>query len=690
MSRTWPAGGSVLLRRVPRWLSPAALFVVSFGLHYETLLGGFVWDDRPAVVGNQDVWAESSWGDIWRHDFWGQQIAHAESHKSFRPLTTVTFKLNNFLAQKISREQQDNTITFSDQQRNDENVNSMTTAEFVEKKEDFARGAGPERTDAAFFHLFNVIVHAATCSSSVWLFREELPAVAASLLFTVHPVHVEAVAPIVGRADLLCGFLSVIALSLAIKGTSSRKQRQSRNIGLESPDRGEVEDHQQEQSSRRPPCYFGSSSDSSSSGPVEIDESFRDLGLAPTIRDGEQEVVQLESKQGESVVVTAGQSRQGEATGATATKGVPHTGTQGLATSLSTTGPSPTSSAAAGGEKPIGSTTEEATYLTAARADVGMAADTGTRTAVTVDTSDNEGETFVTPALHCESYFAKTQEPGQNLLSGNNDLSSLDDTPGDDAGRAVAAEASIESSNDATPEARGSFVTMETMKPPATALEAPLGYVSSREHNDEAEKGTNVMHRRASAMAGGASCPPSPVGFKPAMTSKMVPGKGAPSMRHRAAIVKEEKDSGPGVTRYCAALLFAACATLCKEVGIAVFGLMAGGEVVRFFEEREWRQRKRKLWQRRRSGVIASAGKHGIWRKQALRECWRCRFMMRVPAASAARVVSATIFAVLLVYLHVRLHEGARVREWGVLENDISILPRWVRSSVADAPLNNP
>ncbi|CAM9722661.1 unnamed protein product [Ectocarpus sp. 6 AP-2014] len=520
---------------------------------------------------------------------------------------------------------------------------------------------------------------------------EELPAVAASLLFTVHPVHVEAVAPIVGRADLLCGFLSVIALSLAIKGTSFRKQRQSRNLRLKSPDRGELEDHQQdrgeledhqqEQSSRRPPCYFGSGS---SSSPVEIDESFRDLGLAPTIRDGEQEVVQLKSKPGENFVLTAGQSRQGEATEATATKGVPHTGTQGLATSLSTTGPSPTSSAAAGGEKPIGATTEEAAYLTAACTDVGMAADTGTLTTVAVDTSNNEGENFVTPALQCESSVAKTQEPVQNMLSGNNDTSSLNDTPGDDAGRTVA---SVESSNDATSEARGSIVTMETMKPPATALEAPLRYVSSKGYNDEGE--ATAVHGRALVMAGSASCPPSPMGFHLAMTSNMVPGKGAPSMRNRAAIVMKEKDSGPGVTRYCAALFFAASATLCKEVGITVFGLMAGGEVVRFFEEREWRQRKKKLWQRRRSGVISTARKRGIWRRQALREYWRCRFMMRVPSAAAARVVSATIFAVLLVYLHVRLHEGARVREWGVLENDISILPRWVRSGVACAPLHN-
>lgn len=33
------------------------------------------------------------------------------------------------------------------------------------------REAGPKYTDAPGFHLFNVIVHAATCSSSIWLFR---------------------------------------------------------------------------------------------------------------------------------------------------------------------------------------------------------------------------------------------------------------------------------------------------------------------------------------------------------------------------------------------------------------------------------------------------------------------------------------------------------------------------------------
>lgn len=37
--------------------------------------------------------------------------------------------------------------------------------------EELFRGAGPNFTDAPGFHLFNIVVHAATCASSTWLFR---------------------------------------------------------------------------------------------------------------------------------------------------------------------------------------------------------------------------------------------------------------------------------------------------------------------------------------------------------------------------------------------------------------------------------------------------------------------------------------------------------------------------------------
>lgn len=48
--------------------------------------------------------------------------------------------------------------------------------------------------------------------------------------------------------------------------------------------------------------------------------------------------------------------------------------------------------------------------------------------------------------------------------------------------------------------------------------------------------------------------------------------------------------SEPGLASFVAALAFAAVATLCKEVGVTVFGLLAGAEIVRFFEGSGWRQ----------------------------------------------------------------------------------------------------
>lgn len=47
---------------------------------------------RTIQVGNRDVWTDSSWGDMWRHDFWGQQMTDPASHKSFRPLTTLSYR----------------------------------------------------------------------------------------------------------------------------------------------------------------------------------------------------------------------------------------------------------------------------------------------------------------------------------------------------------------------------------------------------------------------------------------------------------------------------------------------------------------------------------------------------------------------------------------------------------------------
>jgi hypothetical protein len=69
------------------------------------------------------------------------------------------------------------------------------------------------------FHLINVLLHAAVAACVAELTRRLLGSSAAfiaGLLFAAHPIHVEAVANIVGRAELMCalGFLGAMILLL--------------------------------------------------------------------------------------------------------------------------------------------------------------------------------------------------------------------------------------------------------------------------------------------------------------------------------------------------------------------------------------------------------------------------------------------------------------------------------------------
>ena len=94
---------------------------------------------------------------VFLNDFWGQPLSDPESHKSYRPLTILSFRLNRLL-------------------------HGMWTPGF---------------------HSVNNATHATVCVLFLWLclvLRFSLGAsVAAALLFTVHPVHTEAV-----RMNAMC------------------------------------------------------------------------------------------------------------------------------------------------------------------------------------------------------------------------------------------------------------------------------------------------------------------------------------------------------------------------------------------------------------------------------------------------------------------------------------------------------
>ncbi|XP_058132437.1 protein O-mannosyl-transferase TMTC4 isoform X2 [Dasypus novemcinctus] len=154
--------------------------LICFARSYD---GEFVFDDSEAIVNNKDLQADTPLGDLWHHDFWGSKLSSNTSHKSYRPLTVLTFRINYYLS----------------------------------------GGFHP-----VGFHVVNILLHCGISVLMVDVFsvvfgglqytskgrRLNLApraSLLAALLFAVHPVHTECVAGVVGRADLLCALFFVLS-----------------------------------------------------------------------------------------------------------------------------------------------------------------------------------------------------------------------------------------------------------------------------------------------------------------------------------------------------------------------------------------------------------------------------------------------------------------------------------------------
>uniref|UniRef100_A0A182JC79 Glycosyltransferase RgtA/B/C/D-like domain-containing protein n=1 Tax=Anopheles atroparvus TaxID=41427 RepID=A0A182JC79_ANOAO len=129
-----------------------------------------------AILGNPDVLGSGSWAQMLQNDFWGTPLADSGSHGSYRPLCVASFKLNYLL--------------------------------------DGFKPFG--------YHLVNVLLHSLATGLVVKLARHILPAArsgaaVAGLLFAAHPIHTEAVAGVVGRADLTGCIFYLLALLAYIR-----------------------------------------------------------------------------------------------------------------------------------------------------------------------------------------------------------------------------------------------------------------------------------------------------------------------------------------------------------------------------------------------------------------------------------------------------------------------------------------
>ncbi|XP_048357179.1 protein O-mannosyl-transferase TMTC1 isoform X1 [Sphaerodactylus townsendi] len=153
-----------------RWGSGALAALLAALCYWNSLRGEFVHDDVWAILNNPDVRPGAPLAAAFRNDFWGKGMADNTSHKSYRPLCILTFKLNILLA-----------------------------------------GMNP-----FCFHAVNVVLHCLvtlllmhTCDKAV--FKDSRLAFVTALFFAVHPIHTEAVTGIVGRADVLACLLFLLA-----------------------------------------------------------------------------------------------------------------------------------------------------------------------------------------------------------------------------------------------------------------------------------------------------------------------------------------------------------------------------------------------------------------------------------------------------------------------------------------------
>lgn len=173
-SRSGPASSSRLHAAA---LAAAALGVACCSA---ALGGGLLYDDRALIVENQDLRPSSPWLGLIAHDYWGTPLDDPRSHTSWRPVTVASLKLN-FHAHELS---------------------------------------------AAGFHVVNLGLHACVCALVVLTAhrcgvggsatvdgtagrQRWQPSALCGLVFAVHPVHVEAVANVAGRAELLAAVLSL-------------------------------------------------------------------------------------------------------------------------------------------------------------------------------------------------------------------------------------------------------------------------------------------------------------------------------------------------------------------------------------------------------------------------------------------------------------------------------------------------
>jgi hypothetical protein len=155
-------------RPIPHWLPAILAFAASLAVYAVTLNGSYFYDDTILKEDRRFTHREY-WPQFWTREYMPNAI-----DSLYRPLTCMTFAV-----------------------------------------EFYVHGDRPW-----VFHLVNLLLHAGAAAAAAELARRltnARVACAAGVLFAIHPIHVEAVAGLVGRAELLCTLATLVGLILFLK-----------------------------------------------------------------------------------------------------------------------------------------------------------------------------------------------------------------------------------------------------------------------------------------------------------------------------------------------------------------------------------------------------------------------------------------------------------------------------------------
>lgn len=174
-----------------------SIIIVSLISYHNSHNGDFCYDDHFAIKNNNDSTGNNPLFDLFKHDFWGQDITLEDSHKSYRPITVLSFRLNYWIYNYILKDN-------------------------IKVPEGFDVGLYQYKWLVFGLHLTNTIIHTIVSIQVFFLAKFILKlsfdiSLGSALLFASHPIHTEAVSNIVGRAELISTFFALLSLFLYSK-----------------------------------------------------------------------------------------------------------------------------------------------------------------------------------------------------------------------------------------------------------------------------------------------------------------------------------------------------------------------------------------------------------------------------------------------------------------------------------------